>query len=130
MLLLIAAIFNRVHGEGINTKGDRVISGLLALPLITLWVKLVFPNANILWALVAPLPLAIYVVLLSCTAVPPAPCESCESDGADEVGDSDEQPFKPFSLKNLTEDRFTLALLVICGNFYIVLAAFALKGFG
>jgi hypothetical protein len=44
VLLLIAAIFNRVHGEGINTKGDRVISGLLALPLITLWVKLVFPT--------------------------------------------------------------------------------------
>ena len=35
-----------------------------------------------------------------------------------------------FSLKNLTEDRFTLALLVICGSFYIVLAVFALKGFG
>jgi hypothetical protein len=127
VLLLIAAIFNRVHGEGTNTKGDRVISGLLALPLITLWVKLVFPNAITLWALVAPLPLAIYVVLLSCTTVPPAPCESCKSDGADEEGDSDEQPF---SLKNLTEDRFTLALLVICGSFYIVLAAFALKGFG
>ena len=124
MLLLIAAIFNRVHGEGINTQGDRVISGLLALPLITLWVKLVFPNTNILWALVAPLPLAIYVLLLSCTAVPP---DSCESVGADEEGDIDEQPF---SLKNLTEDRFTLALLVFCGSVYIVLAAFALKGFG
>jgi predicted small integral membrane protein len=107
LLLLIAAIFNRVHGQGVNQKGDRVFSGLLALPLITLWVKLVFPKASIWWALLAPVPLAVYVVLFSLTDVPPKPL---------------------FSWENLRKDGFTLALLVSFGIFYVVLAAYALTG--
>jgi hypothetical protein len=71
VLLLIAAIFNRVHGQGVNAKGDRVIAGLLAIPLITLWVQLVFPKASLWWALLAPLPLAVYVVLFSLTGLHP-----------------------------------------------------------
>lgn len=100
VLLLIAAIFNRVQSQGVNTKGDRVIAGLLAIPLITLWVQLVFPNASLWWALLAPLPLAVYVVLFSLTGLPPNP---------------------PVSWKNLRRDRFTLALLISFGILYLVI---------
>jgi cation transport ATPase len=99
VLLLIAAIFNRVHGQGVNVKGDRVIAGLLALPLITLWIQLVFPKASLWWALLAPLPLAVYVVLFSLTGVPPKP---------------------RFSWENLRNDAFTLALLISFGILYLV----------
>ncbi len=99
VLLLIAAIFNRVHGQGVNVKGDRVIAGLLALPLITLWIQLVFPKASLWWALLAPLPLAVYVVLFSLTGVPPNPLVSWE---------------------NLRNDGFTLALLISFGILYLV----------
>ncbi len=99
VVLLIAAIFNRVHGQGVNVKGDRVIAGLLALPLITLWVHLVFPKASLWWALLAPLPLAVYVVLFSLTGVPPNPLVSWE---------------------NLRNDVFTLALLISFGILYLV----------
>jgi hypothetical protein len=100
VLLLIAAIFNRVQSQGVNTKGDRVIAGLLAIPLITLWVQLVFPNASLWWALLAPLPLAVYVVLFSLTGLPPNP---------------------PVSWDNLRRDRFTLALLISFGILYLVI---------
>ena len=101
VLLLIAAIFNRVHGQGVgvNVKGDRVIAGLLALPLITLWIQLVFPKASLWWALLAPLPLAVYVVLFSLTGVEPKPLLSWE---------------------NLRNDNFTLALLISFGILYLV----------
>jgi hypothetical protein len=98
VLLLIAAIFNRIHGQGVNAKGDRVIAGLLTIPLITLWVQLVFPKASLWWALLAPLPLAVYVVLFSLTGLPPNP---------------------PVSWENLRRDRFTLALLISFGILYL-----------
>jgi predicted ester cyclase len=107
VLLLIAAIFNRVHGQGINAKGDRIIAGLLALPLITFWVRLVFPNVKLWWALLAPVPLAIYLVLFSFT-------------------DVSEPRFSPKNL--IRSDPFTLALLVSFGGVYVVVAAYALKG--
>lgn len=47
--------------------GDRLISGFLAIPLISCWVKLVFPDAHILWLLAAPLPLGVYLLLLART---------------------------------------------------------------
>jgi len=87
---------------------------LLAIPLITLWVQLVFPKASLWWALLAPLPLAVYIVLFSLTDVPPNP---------------------PVSWKNLRNDVFTLALLVsfgilylVFGILYLVLTADALNG--
>jgi hypothetical protein len=45
LVLLIAAIFGRIHqraGENAEDKplGDRIIAGLLALPLIACWVSL------------------------------------------------------------------------------------------
>jgi hypothetical protein len=106
VLLLIAAIFNRVHGQGVNAKGDRIFAGLLALPLITLWVRLVFPNAGLSWALLAAVPLVIYIVLLSLT-----------------------DATKPgLKLENLMKkDRFTLALLIIVGSFYAILAVRAFQ---
>jgi hypothetical protein len=105
LVLLVAAIFGRIHqqpGENAHVKplGDRIISGLLALPLIACWVSLVFPEAPVGWALAAPVPLAIYVVLLAGT---------------------DEQ--RGFSL---AQRRFNYALLIGVGIVYVILAAVAL----
>jgi hypothetical protein len=109
LILLIAAIFNRVHGEGVNRTGDRVISGLLALPLITIWVTLVLPAANIVWALLAPLPLFLYVWLLPFTS-------------------TDER--KRLCRENLKDDPFSRTLLVIISSLYIVLAIVVLILYG
>jgi hypothetical protein len=105
LVLLIAAIFGRIHqqaGENTEVKplGDRIISGLLALPLIACWVSLVFPVAHVGWALAATVPLAIYIVLLAGT---------------------DEQ--RGFAL---AQRRFNYALLVGVGIFYVILAAIVL----
>ena len=105
VLLLIAAIFNRVHGQGVDAKGDRVFAGLLAIPLITLWVSLVFPNAGLSWALLAAVPLVIYIVLLSLT-------------DANRPG---------LSLQNLKSDRFTLSLLISVVGFYVGLTVYAFQ---
>jgi hypothetical protein len=105
LVLLIAAIFGRIHqqaGENTEVKplGDRIISGLLALPLIACWVSLVFPEAHVGWALVAPVPLAIYLVLLA--------------------GTDEEQGFA------LAQERFNYALLWGLGIFYVILAVVVL----
>ncbi len=103
LVLLIATVFGRIHGqEGqLGPIGDRVISGLLALPLIIFWVKLVFPEVRIWWALAAAVPLAIYVVLLSFTDV-----------------SEDENSKNGFGYENLRNDSFTWYLLVIIGAVY------------
>jgi hypothetical protein len=87
---------------------------LLAILLITLWVQLVFPKASLWWALLAPLPLAVYVVLFSLTGLPPDP---------------------PVGWENLIKDSFTLTLLVslvilylVFGILYLVSAVGALNG--
>jgi hypothetical protein len=105
LVLLIAAVFGRIHQQaGENTEikplGDRIISGLLALPLVACWVSLVFPDAHVGWALAAPVPLAIYIVLLAGT---------------------DEQ--RGFAL---AQRRFNYALLIGVGIFYVILAAIVL----
>jgi hypothetical protein len=105
LVLLIAAIFGRIHQQaGENTEikplGDRIISGLLALPLIVCWVSLVFPDAHVGWALAAAVPLAFYIVLLAGT---------------------DEQRGFP-----LAQRQFNNALLIGVGIFYVILAAIAL----
>lgn len=72
IVLVVGAVFGRLHGSdrvAIKPIGDRVACGLLALPLISLAVRLAFPSAHIAWALFAPLPLAIYVVLLAGTDI-------------------------------------------------------------
>lgn len=70
IILIVGAVFGRLHGSkgGLKPIGDRVACGLFALPLISLAVRLAFPSAHLVWALLlAPLPLAIYVVLLAGT---------------------------------------------------------------
>jgi len=67
---LVSAVFGRLFkqgGDGANIEqlGDRVISNLLALPFIVCWIILISLQAPIEWVLAAPVPLAIYVVLLA-----------------------------------------------------------------
>jgi hypothetical protein len=107
LVLLIAAIFGRIHGQAaegaeVEPLGDRIVSGLLALPLVACWVRLVFPAAPVWWAVAATVPLAIYVVLLAGT-----------------------DPQHGFSL---ARDRFNYALLAGVGIFYVILAVVALVG--
>jgi ABC-type dipeptide/oligopeptide/nickel transport system permease subunit len=68
-LFVVGAVFGRLHGSGgeVRPIGDRVMSGLLALPLIVLLVRLVFPHTHRAWALFAASPLAFYVLLLAGT---------------------------------------------------------------
>jgi hypothetical protein len=67
VLLLVGAIFRRLHGsaDGLNPLGDRVACGLLAMPLISLLVRLAFPEEDPGWALAAPLPVLVYTALLA-----------------------------------------------------------------
>lgn len=70
LVLLVGTVFGQLHGSAggeVKPNGDRVACGLLALPLISLAVSLAFPSAPLAWALSAPLPLAVYVVLLAGT---------------------------------------------------------------
>ncbi|HEX5056572.1 MAG TPA: hypothetical protein VFX02_08750 [Gammaproteobacteria bacterium] len=68
LVLIVGALFGRLHGSdggAVKPVGDRVACGLLALPLISIAVHLAFPGAHVAWALAAPAPLAVYVVLLA-----------------------------------------------------------------
>jgi hypothetical protein len=70
LVLVVGALFGRLHGTDnapIKPIGDRVACGLLALPLISIAVRLAFPSAHIAWVLAAPLPLAVYALLLAGT---------------------------------------------------------------
>ena len=69
-LLIVGAVFGRLHGSdgpGLKPVGDRVACGLFAVPLITVCVRLAFPATHVAWAILAPCPLLVYVVLLACT---------------------------------------------------------------
>ncbi len=94
-LLVVGAIFGRLHGSGnesVKRIGDRVISGLLALPLIALLTDAAFPAAHIAWKLIAPVPLAVYTVLLAGT-----------------------------DLKwKLSQKHFTMTLIISVGAIYVV----------
>jgi ABC-type dipeptide/oligopeptide/nickel transport system permease subunit len=72
IVLVVGAVFGRLHGSdgaAVKAVGDRVACGLLAMPLISLAVHLAFPSARPAWILSAPLPLAVYVVLLAGTDI-------------------------------------------------------------
>jgi len=102
-LLLVAAVFGRVHrqaGASVEPLGDRIIAGLLAVPLVSCWVKLVFPAASIWWVLAAPVPLAFYLVLLAGT-----------------------DPAQGFAA---AREHFTQILLALVGVYYLALAVVAL----
>lgn len=70
LVLIVGALFGRLHGSdggAIKPIGDRVACGLLALPLVSIAVRLAFPDIHMAWVLAAPAPLAVYVVLLAGT---------------------------------------------------------------
>ncbi len=70
MILVAGAVFGRLHGAGESKNvavGDRVMCGLLALPLIALAIRLAFPGSAPYWMLLGPAPVLIYTVLLATT---------------------------------------------------------------
>jgi hypothetical protein len=74
MILVAGAVFGRLHGAGETRNvaiGDRVMCGLLALPLIALGIRLAFPQSSFFWALHGPAPVLVYTVLLATTEEPP-----------------------------------------------------------
>lgn len=69
-ILVVGAVLGRVHGEKqdqVKAIGDRVMCGLLSLPLISVCVWRVFPQSHIFWVLASPLPMALYTLLLAGT---------------------------------------------------------------
>ena len=69
-LLVVGAVYGRLHGpsnDSVKPIGDRVMSGLLALPLIGLLVDAAFPEAQAVWKIIAPAPMGVYTVLLAGT---------------------------------------------------------------
>lgn len=103
-VFIVGAVFGRVSGDD-PTKhpmiGDRVMSGLIAIPLVSIAFHYLLPKAPIGWAVAAPVPLAIYVVLLA---------------GTDEK-------FASAPWRNLSESRFVQTLLLAVGSFYLIVAA-------
>ena len=77
--------------------------GLLALPLIGLAVRYALPGISGHWAIVAPAPLAIYVLLLGAT----------DMKGANS------------RLKSLSAEHFVQSLLLSVGFLYMVAAVIA-----
>lgn len=65
--LIIGAVFGRLHKGTPQPIGDRVLSGLLSLPLILILVHLAFPCLHTSLKLIAPVPMAIYTVSLAST---------------------------------------------------------------
>jgi hypothetical protein len=98
------AVFGRVAGTDSRAIGDRVMSGLIAIPLISLAVNQAFPRAGVGWAIAAPVPLVIYLFLLY---------------GSDEK-------FPHAGLQRSISDRFVLLLVLSVGAFYAVVAAIIL----
>jgi hypothetical protein len=69
-LFIVGAVFGRVAGTdkgGEPLVGDRVMSGLIALPLVSIVVHYMVPNAPMGWVIVAPTPLLAYLLLLAGT---------------------------------------------------------------
>jgi hypothetical protein len=95
------AVFGRVAGTDSRAIGDRVMSGLIAIPLISLAVNKAFPEAGIGWAIAAPVPLVIYLFLL--------------------YGSDPKFPLP--RLQQSISDRFVLLLVLSVGAFYTVIAA-------
>ncbi len=105
-LFVSGAVFGRLHNSKTDKStpvGDRVMCGLLALPLIALAVRYALPEISGRWAIVAPAPLAIYIVLLAAT------------DMKRPIG----------RLKFLSEQHFVQSLLMSVGFLYVVAAVIA-----
>lgn len=67
LLLVAGAVLGRLHEGAATAIGDRVMCGLLSLPLIALGVHYAFPEQPWFFALVAPVPVLIYTLLLATT---------------------------------------------------------------
>jgi hypothetical protein len=66
LLFIAGAVLGRLHEKSGETAiGDRVMCGLLSLPLIALGVYYALPQRSLLWALAAPVPVLIYTLLLA-----------------------------------------------------------------
>jgi hypothetical protein len=69
-LFIVGAVFGRVAGNdksGEPLIGDRVMSGLIAVPLVSVAVHYLLPTAGIGWVIAAPTPLLAYLLLLAGT---------------------------------------------------------------
>ena len=100
-ILIIACIFGRLHGSSdasVGPVGDRVIAGLLALPLISFLVHHGLPETAPYWKWIVPAPLAVYIFLLAAT---------------------------DFGWKFI-KDHFTLCLILGVGGIYLLAAMFCL----
>jgi len=104
-VLVVGAVFGRLHGTNYGQIGDRVACGLFALPLIILAVHLAFPGACVLWLVLAPLPLAGYVALLAGT---------------------DKRMRISKNLSAISRKRFTFALIAWCLFIYAGMIVLAL----
>ncbi len=68
--LLAGLVLGRLHpqnGGPAGLVGDRVFCGLLAIPWFVLLAHIVFPDADIVWKLMAPAPVLVYTLLLAFT---------------------------------------------------------------
>jgi hypothetical protein len=119
LILVVGAVFGRLHGaknggEG-AAIGDRVMFGLLSLPVIALAARLAFPQLH-WWALAAPVPILLYTVLLALTENRPLPAPTGRPNSTvDRAG--------YFVVKNFTPTLF-IAVVVA----YIVMIFFAAFG--
>lgn len=68
-LFVSGAVFDKLHA-GSTPIGDRVMCGLLAIPLVAIALRRAYPAISMKWAFVAPAPLLWYIVLLAATAHP------------------------------------------------------------
>jgi hypothetical protein len=62
---VLGMLWGKEDEKQIKAIGDRVACGLFAVPLIAVSVQQTFPDAAPAWVLMAPLPLVVYVILLS-----------------------------------------------------------------
>ncbi len=68
--LLAGLVLGRLHPQSrgpAGLVGDRVFCGLLAIPWFVLLAHIVFPDADIVWKLMAPAPVLVYTLLLAFT---------------------------------------------------------------
>ena len=104
MILVAGAVFGRLYGTKEEDRraavGDRVMCGLLALPLIALAIRLAFPRSAPYWMLLGPAPVLIYTVLLATT---------------------EETPQKWWGISD-----FTRTLLIAIGAVYIIMLVLGL----
>lgn len=107
-IFVVGAVFGRVAGTSDTARGDRVMSGLIAMPLIAVATRLAIPGVSIAWAIAAPLPIGVYVILLAYT----------------------DSTLPESTLKTLAKSHFSRTLLFAIGALYVAAALAALAHVG